>query len=116
MTSKNASTEPDEKTETEEETQKSILCRNCSFAITEKGFAREPHEHTFRNPAGYSFHVLCYSEAPGAADAGESTTEASWFAGHAWTFAICMQCHNHLGWWYHGSSRFAGLIATRLIR
>jgi hypothetical protein len=60
--------------------------------------------------------VLCFSEAPGAADVGDATSEASWFPGYAWTFAICQKCHNHLGWWYNGKDRFAGLIATRLIR
>ena len=100
----------------EKEAEKSVLCRNCGLTITERSFATQPHEHTFRNPAGYSYHVVCYSEAPGAADAGDPTTEASWFPGYAWSFALCKECHNHIGWWYIGKSRFAGLIATRLIR
>jgi hypothetical protein len=101
---------------TDEQVQKDVLCKNCGFTITSPPFAIEPHEHTFRNPAGYSFHVLCYSDAPGAADAGNPTTEACWFPGYAWSFAICVQCHEHLGWWYVGPKRFIGLIATRLIR
>jgi hypothetical protein len=112
--SKIVSIELEDKAEFEPE--KSVLCRNCSHAITSPSLAIEPHEHTFRNPAGFSFHVVCYSDAPGAADAGEPTTEATWFPGYAWTFAICRQCHDHLGWWYTGPDRFAGLIATRLIR
>lgn len=100
----------------EQEEQKSIRCRNCESEITSPSFAIQPHEHTFRNPAGYSFHVLCFSDAPGAAELGDSTEEASWFAGYAWAFAVCRQCQNHLGWWYSGEKRFAGLIATRLIR
>jgi hypothetical protein len=106
----------EENEEIDIETQQTVRCRNCGFEITSPSFAIEPHEHTFRNPAGYSFHVLCYSDAPGAAELGDLTTEASWFAGHAWSFAICRQCRNHLGWWYSGSKRFAGLIATRLNR
>ena len=102
--------------DTEVEKQKTVRCRACQHDITRPSLAIEPHEHTFRNPAGYSFHVLCYSDAPGATDAGDSTTEASWFHGYAWTFAICAQCRNHLGWWYKGTDRFAGLIATRLKR
>ncbi len=102
--------------ESTEEREQSVLCKNCGNAVTEPSFAIEPHEHTFRNPAGYSFHVLCYSDAPGALPAGDPSSEASWFSGHVWTFAICTQCRNHLGWWYNGRSRFAGLIATRLIR
>lgn len=101
---------------TESKTQKSILCKNCGYAITSPALAVEPHEHTFRNPAGYSFHVLCFSDAPGAANLGSPTTEACWFPGYSWTFALCVQCQNHLGWWYTGKDHFAGLIATRLIR
>jgi hypothetical protein len=101
---------------TEAETQKSVRCKSCGHEVTSPAMAAEPHEHTFRNPVGYSFHVLCYNDAPGASDAGEPTTEHSWFPGYAWTFAICKQCHTHLGWWFSGPDRFAGLIATRLIR
>lgn len=107
---------PDLEETTDVEEQKSVRCKNCNYEITEPAFAIEPHEHTFRNPAGYSFHVLCYSTAPGATSEGQATTADSWFAGYAWTFAICGQCHNHLGWWYTGENSFAGLIATRLIR
>src|SRR5262249_4416790 len=82
--SKGLSVELEETTDVQ--TQKSVRCKNCGHVITDPAFAVEPHEHTFRNPAGYSFHVLCYSDAPGAADAGESTTADSWFPGCAWTF------------------------------
>lgn len=108
------SIEPEIEENTDE--KKTIVCRNCEFEITSPEFATQPHEHTFRNPAGYSFHVLCFADAPGAAEVGDPTSEASWFAGYEWTFAICKQCQNHLGWWYHGRSHFAGLIATRLKR
>lgn len=101
---------------TDSQTQKVVRCKNCEHEITSPERAVEPHEHTFRNPSGYSFHVLCYSDAPGAVDVGDATNEASWFVGYEWTFAICAQCHYHLGWWYRGKDRFAGLIATRLIR
>lgn len=111
---KQASIEFEEKTELQQ--QKAVRCKKCGYTITDPALAIEPHEHTFRNPAGYSFHLVCYSDAPGAADAGEATPEASWFAGYTWTFAICRQCHSHLGWWYSGPDRFAGLIATRLVR
>lgn len=100
----------------EEETQKAVRCKTCNFEVTDPSFAVEPHEHTFRNPAGYSFHLICYSSAPGASEAGEATKEATWFAGYAWTFAICSNCHNHLGWFYRGDKSFVGLIATRVLR
>lgn len=110
------STTPDLEEKTDIQQEKVVRCRNCRHEITRPALAIEPHEHTFRNPAGYSFHVLCYSDAPGASDSGESTTEATWFPGYAWTFAACLNCRNHLGWWFHGKDRFAGLIATRLMR
>lgn len=116
LMSKQPSIELTQDTDTDFQTQKSVRCKNCGHAITNASFAIQPHEHTFRNPAGYSFHVLCYSDAPGASEAGSPTTEACWFPGYSWTFAICQGCHNHLGWWYHGTDSFAGLIATRLVR
>lgn len=99
-----------------EEPEKSIRCKNCEANITSQSFAIEPHEHTFRNPYGFSFHILCFSAAAGAREVGTPTTEASWFPEHAWSFAVCQQCTTHLGWWYSGPTRFVGLIATRLIR
>jgi hypothetical protein len=112
--SKQTSIKLEEKTETR--AQKAVRCKACGQVVTSPALAIQPHEHTFRNPVGFSFHVVCYSDAPGAADVGEPTTAACWFPGYAWTFAICTQCHSHVGWWYSGSDRFAGLIATRLIR
>ena len=98
------------------EPEKGILCKNCEQVITHPSLAIEPHEHTFRNPVGISFHILCFSDAPGAIESGEKTAFASWFEGYEWTFAFCSGCRGHLGWWYVGQTRFAGLIATRLIR
>lgn len=106
----------DIETETSEETQKSVRCKTCNLEITDPSYAIEPHEHTFRNPSGYSFHLLCYASAPGATEVGEPTKEATWFANYAWSFAICSNCHTHLGWFYRGVKSFAGLIATRLWR
>jgi hypothetical protein len=114
--SKGFSIEIEKKTDEDAQTQKTVRCRTCDHEITKPEFAVQPHEHTFRNPAGYSFHVLCYSDAPGAANIGDPTSEATWFPGHQWTFAVCGQCQNHLGWWYSGKTHFAGLIATRLKR
>lgn len=97
-----------------------VRCRACGHAITRPGAALEvegAHEHTFRNPAGYSFHVLCYREAPGCLCVGTATTQDTWFPGYAWSFALCEECHEHLGWRYaRASEAFFGLIATRLLR
>jgi hypothetical protein len=99
-----------------EQPKRTVRCANCEFAITEPEFAIEPHEHTFRNPAGYSFHVVCYRTAPGAIEVGEPSGLATWFVGYEWTYALCGQCNRHIGWFYVGKDKFAGLIATRLIR
>lgn len=100
-----------------------VLCAACAHALTHRSKAIDvggAHEHTFRNPAGYSYHVLCYTEASGSHRVGIPASEASWFAGYDWCFAICGQCHEHVGWWYvpreKEKTSFAGLIATRLIR
>lgn len=100
----------------EEEPEKVIRCKVCDHAITRPALAIEPHEHTFRNPAGLSFHILCFSDAAGAARSGAPTMEHSWFPGYAWSFATCQKCGTHLGWWFTGPDTFVGLIAPRLIR
>jgi len=96
--------------------EKTVRCKNCEHEITKPSLAIEPHEHTFRNPFGISFHIACYSDAPGAMDLGTPTTEATWFPNYAWSMALCGQCKSHLGWWFHGADRFAGLIVPRLLR
>ncbi len=94
-----------------------VCCRECSHAVTRGRWAIERQgafEHRFRNPAGWSFQVGCYAQAPGALAQGEPTSECSWFDGYLWRFAICGNCGTHLGWWYVGPDSFAGLIVTRL--
>lgn len=96
-----------------------VLCSSCQHALTSPKHAIEmggAHEHTFRNPVAYSYHVLCYSEAPGCLRVGEPTSEASWFPGCAWSFALCGGCQQHVGCHYVGARSFFGLIATRLLR
>lgn len=103
--------------QTEMQPERMLLCRACGHAITFEKSAiavQGDHEHTFRNPAGYSFHVRCFEEAPGVQISGAPTPEASWFAGTVWRFASCQRCQEHLGWRYEGSRNFYGLIATRL--
>ena len=73
------------------------------------------HEHTFRNPAGYSWTIACFRDAAGCRSLGELTTEATWFPGYAWCYALCARCERHIGWWYVGDEPpFVGLIVTRL--
>jgi len=105
-----------DKNQEKEQPQKSIFCRQCGHIITSHSLAVQPHENTFRNPAGYSFHVLSFSDAPGAAEVGDATEFATWFSGYAWSYALCQKCKAHIGWWFSGKDSFVGLIATRLVR
>jgi hypothetical protein len=94
-----------------------VRCRGCGHELTTRARAVEiggAHDHTFRNPAGYSYQIVCFSDAPGCRADGALTTDATWFAGYAWNFASCGGCADHLGWWYVGASSFVGLIATRI--
>jgi hypothetical protein len=112
--------QPTEATQPAVQRDDAIRCKACEHAVTRQRHALERdgrHEHTFRNPAGYSFHVLCYGEAEGSRAEGHPTTAATWFPGFAWSFALCGRCGEHLGWWYSSATEsFAGLIATRLLR
>jgi hypothetical protein len=74
------------------------------------------HRHSFVNPAGVTFEIGCFREAPGCMVEGEPTTELTWFAGFAWSYALCANCRAHLGWCYEGEgARFFGLILARLV-
>ena len=95
-----------------------IRCVLCRAVVTRAGLAVSQagaHQHTFRNPAGYSWTLRCFSNADGCGAAGGLTTESTWFAGYEWCFAVCLGCGRHLGWWYVGSGHsFVGLISTRI--
>jgi hypothetical protein len=94
-----------------------VRCGACDHELTRPAWAIAvggAHVATFRNPAGWSFRVACYRDAPGCGAHGELTDEASWFAGYAWSIATCGGCGRHVGWWYVGPDTFAGLITSRL--
>ena len=95
-----------------------VHCAACDGEVTLRSLAVQRdgrHEHTFRNPAGYSWTVVCFHDAPGCRSMGDLTTAASWFPAYAWCFAHCIHCGRHIGWWYVGGGpSFVGLIATRL--
>jgi hypothetical protein len=73
------------------------------------------HSHRFTNPAGITYDVVCFASARGCYVEGEPTTDFTWFVGYAWSYAKCGSCHQHLGWYYQGASKFFGLIADQLI-
>jgi hypothetical protein len=95
-----------------------VLCARCRSEITRTSLAVRrsgSHQHTFRNPAGYSWTIACYRDASGCASEGGFTDEATWFAGYEWCFAPCATCGRHLGWWFTGDGpSFVGLIVSRM--
>lgn len=105
--------------EVEESTDDALYCAGCGHLVTRGRWAlsMDGHEHVFFNPAGQIFRVVCFAEAPGAADVGEPTDEFTWFKGYDWNFALCRGCATHLGWRYAGEASprvFFGLIKNRL--
>ncbi len=72
------------------------------------------HSHRFTNPAGITYDLVCFAAAEGCYVDGQPTTEFTWFAGFAWSYAMCSTCHRHLGWYYEGPSKFFGLISSQL--
>lgn len=101
-------------------TQRGLVCATCEHAITDDGHRIEmagSHEHTFVNPAGFSFHIGCFAAAPGAARIGRAESAFSWFPGWAWQIVVCARCATHLGWRYHNAgSELFGLILAALRR
>jgi len=98
---------------------RAVLCRQCRAEITSQRHAIDvagSHDHTFFNPAGIIFEIGCFGRADGCRVVGPPTTEFSWFAGHAWSYALCAGCKCHLGWFFQGSGAgFFGLINKKLI-
>jgi hypothetical protein len=95
-----------------------VRCGQCQAVVTSGALAVErggAHEHTFRNPAGYSWTIRCFRDASGCTSAGTFTSEATWFPGHEWCYAPCATCGRHLGWWFVGSGpSFVALIVPRI--
>lgn len=95
-----------------------LLCRACGHPITDdraRVAVDGAHQHVERNPAGITYRIGCFREAPGAVAWGEAYAEHTWFAGHTWRIALCGRCGAHLGWAFQGHGRFHGLITDRLV-
>ena len=112
---------PDAELETEqdEKADDAVHCVQCGHLVTRTRWALSMggHEHVFFNPAGVIFRVVCFAEAPGAADEGTPTDEFTWFKDYLWNFARCRGCGAHLGWRFSGNDDpqvFFGLIKSRL--
>jgi hypothetical protein len=110
-----------EKDQSREQEDKNIYCAICGFPLTtvnERFAMNGACEHTFTNPHGYVYTIICFRSAPGVLHAGEETEEFTWFKGYSWCYGLCRQCTSHLGWIYiaKNSNRFYGLIKERLSR
>ena len=94
------------------------LCRACRQRIAPKSAETPVHgkiRHTFFNPHGLLFRIVCLKTAPGASGVGAETSEFTWFPGYAWRICVCSVCRAHLGWSYSGNSEFFGLIEDALV-
>lgn len=101
--------------------QEQILCRFCHAPVTslnEEKIVSGVHRHYFINPYGTAYVVGCFSHAPGCDIRGTATVNHSWFPGFAWQLASCIDCGEHLGWFYQNGEQqqFFGLIADKLAR
>lgn len=97
-----------------------LLCAACGHRITTEATRIEMdgrHQHHCVNPHGYAFDIGCFAAAPGCRVCGAPTLEFTWFAGFAWSYALCGGCNELLGWRYDGSdgSSFYGLILNRIV-
>lgn len=99
--------------------KKAILCRTCQQPITDFEQRIEiqgAHQHSYQNPVGILFNIACFRQATGCQKYGIATLEHTWFAGFRWRFAVCSQCHAHLGWFYQNETEaFYGLIIEQLM-
>lgn len=102
------------------DTSRRLLCRACAHPVTsaaQRTTVNGGHQHVFSNPAGVLYEIGCFRQAPGCVQFATATLDYTWFPGYAWRYALCAQCHNHLGWHYQaaGESGFYGLILAQLV-
>jgi hypothetical protein len=98
--------------------RRSIVCAACGAKIAPADAAISvagSHFHTFMNPGGFVYEIVCYREAEGARRAGAPSSEWSWFPGYLWQVAVCTSCAVHLGWSFGGEGgSFFGLVRDRI--
>ena len=109
--------EPAREQRVREDEEPWFRCAQCGHGLAPERARIEvdgAHEHVFTNPAGVTFTVRCFREAPGTAGVGDESTFWSWFRGYAWRIAACARCGAHAGWSFRGeASAFWGLVASR---
>jgi hypothetical protein len=109
---------PQEKINNRIDKERFILCKSCRYIITstDKSIAvNGKFKHTNANPAGIVYEIGCFSSATGCIIWGNTVPEYTWFPGYSWCYAICLNCLEHLGWFYQSNeNRFFGLILDRI--
>lgn len=98
-------------------TERFWRCRKCAHAITTDAERCEidgRHVHLRLNPHAFAFLFGCFSAARGISCVGPPTSDATWFAGARWEYAMCANCGTHLGWRFTGGVSFVGLVLERL--
>jgi hypothetical protein len=91
------------------------LCLNKICSASDRFLYQGNSSFEFRNPSGQLFSILTVTRAPGCKPVGSSTTDFTWFEGHAWTVCLCGKCGQQMGWKYTGKTSFFGLIRSRLV-
>jgi len=100
-------------------TENNWLCAWCHNRVANEK-DRFPYngkdELTFSSPEGIRFAIITFSRTLGCRQTGTPTLEHTWFPGYAWSFCLCDNCGQHLGWYYTNKIEFAGLITARIVR
>lgn len=89
-----------------------VLCGACGHEVArvaDRVVVGPGDLHTFVNPAGEVFELVCFSRADGVAAFGEPSLAFTWFPGHTWRYAGCRSCGVQLGWRFEGPQIFWGL-------
>lgn len=105
------------RSDAEEQGNRAIVCAACSAHLSDSSQRIEvagQHHHTFFNPAGVVYRVMCFAAAPGCSGIGPFSAEFSWFPGQRWQIALCANCHEHVGWHFAGAGSFSALIEQRI--
>lgn len=97
-----------------------VYCARCRAFLTGNDQAMErsgAHRHHFVNPAGIEYEIALFQQVA-CHRHGTLTLEHTWFSGYHWQIALCVSCHEHLGWCFQrpDSPVFYGLITERIIQ
>jgi hypothetical protein len=96
-----------------------VRCAACQNILSDpsKGIAVSgSHQHSFTNPLGIVYDIAIYQEVSCLLH-GPASDEHTWFRGYTWQIALCPQCHDHIGWYFHNldANAFYGLILSKIV-